>query len=110
MSKRENDLYITDMLESSKKIRKFIRGMTFVEFKKDERTLDAVIRNLEVIGEAAYNLPKEFKKKHSDIPWLDISDMRNKLIHEYFGVDNEILWETASKDLPVLMKKLKDLG
>ena len=109
MSKREIDLYIIDILESSKKIKKYIKDMTFVEFKKDERTLDAVIRNLAVIGEAAYNLPKEFKKEYQEIPWLDISDMRNKLIHEYFGVDSEILWKTINEDLPALVIKIKNI-
>ena len=109
MFKRNIELYIVDILESSKKIKKFIKGLTFDDFKKDEKTLDAVIRNLEVIGEAAYHLPADFKKKHSYIPWLDISDMRNKLIHEYFGVDSEILWKTINEDLPSLVTEIKNI-
>ena len=109
MSKREIDLYISDITESSKKIKKYIKGLTFADFKKDGKTLDAVIRNLEVIGEAAYNLPKEFKKKYPEIPWTDVSDMRNKLVHEYFGVDSEIIWKTINEDLPLLVKKIEKI-
>lgn len=109
MSKREIDLYIADILDSSKKIRKYVKGMGFSDFKNNERTLDAVIRNLAVIGEAAYNIPKEFKKKYPEIPWIDISDMRNKLIHEYFGVDSEILWKTISDDLPMLVREVRKM-
>ena len=106
MSKRGFTLYITDILESAKKIKKYIKDMTLADFKRDDRTLDAVIRNLEVIGEAAYNLPKEFKKKYPEIPWQAVSDMRNKLVHEYFGADSEIIWKTINEDLPVLAKKI----
>ena len=110
MSKRGVNLYITDILESAKKIKKYIKGMTFTDFKKDDKTLDAVIRNLGIIGEAAYRLPKEFTKKYPETPWREISDMRNKLVHEYFGADSEIIWKTVNEDLPILVKKIGKIG
>jgi len=109
MSKRKQDLYITDIVESAKKIFKYVNGLTFEEFKKDSRTFDAVIRNLEVMGEAAYNMPDVLKNQYPGIPWADISDMRNKLIHEYFGVDPSIIWKTIQEDLPVLVKRIEEI-
>ncbi|CCK79002.1 conserved uncharacterized protein, DUF86 [Desulfobacula toluolica Tol2] len=74
---------------------------------KDQKTIDAVIRNLEIIGEAAANVPQEIQDLYVDIPWYQMKGMRNILIHEYFGVDNDVLWNTIKKDLPVLMEKLQ---
>lgn len=83
--------------------------MSFEDFKNDEKTTEAVIRNFEVMGEAVYHLPEEVKSEHKDIPWADISDMRNKLIHEYFGVDEEIIWKTIQDDLEPLKQKLQNI-
>lgn len=77
--------------------------------KKNEKTVDAVVRNLEIIGEAAKNISQEFESKFPEIPWKEMISMRNKVSHEYFGVDSEILWETVTKDLPLLKEKLRKL-
>ncbi len=101
--------YLNDMLESTKKIFEFTQEMKFDFFMKDEKTFLAVIRCLEVIGEASNKIPVEFKKKHPEIPWKEISGMRNKLIHEYFGVQAEVIWKTIQEDLPLLKNRLQKL-
>jgi len=100
--KREYRDYILDILDSINAIESFVKGYTFEKFVNDKKTADAVIRNLEVIGEAVKNVPKEIKKKYSEIPWKEMAGMRDKLIHEYHGVDLEIVWEVIIKRLPNL--------
>ncbi len=78
--------------------------MTYEDFENDERTVDAVIRNLEIIGEAARNIPDEFRNKYSDIPWRRIVGLRNVVIHEYFGVDLENIWEIIVNDFTEFKK------
>ncbi|EKD23117.1 MAG: hypothetical protein ACD_83C00046G0003 [uncultured bacterium] len=100
MSKREPKLYFADILLAIKKIEKYSSDLTFVKFSKDEKTVDAVVRNFEVLGEAVNNLSNDIKKNNTNLPWKKIVSMRNKVIHEYFGVDLEILWQTIKEDLP----------
>ena len=83
--------------------------MTFEAFCTDKKTVDAVVRNLEVIGEAARHVPEEMRVRFPDVAWSDMSDMRNVLIHEYFGVDLPILWNTIRSDLPPLLPILKSI-
>lgn len=109
MSKREPHLYLQDILNSVNKIEKYIEGITIEEFNKDEEKIDAVVRNLEIIGEAARNIPQEIIEKHPEIPWEKMVSMRNKVLHEYFGVDEEILWQTVTEDLPFLKEQLQRL-
>ena len=85
------------------RIEDYIRGMTFEVFSEDKKTVDAVVRNLEVIGEAAQHVPDEVRKRFGCIAWADMSDMRNVLIHEHFGVDLPILFRTIRSDLPPLV-------
>lgn len=109
MSKRDNELYLQDIYDSIRKIDKYVNGLELAEFKKDQKTIDAVVRNLEVLGEAAKYISSDFKKKNSHIPWREMVEMRNKVIHEYFGVDSAILWTTIKNDLPQLKKDIKQL-
>ena len=83
--------------------------MSYGKFSKDDKTIDAVVRNLEIIGEATRQLPENFKDKHINMPWGRIISMRNKVIHEYSGVDVEILWQTIHEDLPALNGLIKKL-
>jgi|SRR3989338_2200821 len=109
MSKREAELYIEDIEEAIRKIEEYTKDLTFDDFVKDGKTIDAVIRNLSIIGEAANNIPDEIKNQNSDIPWGEIAGMRNKVVHEYFGVDEEILWKTIKEDLPIFKKQVEKL-
>ena len=94
--KKERDirLYLDDILEAIRKIEKYVEGMDFEQFRKDEKTGDAVIRNFSVIGEAVKHIPPIIRKKHPDIPWKIIAGMRDKLVHEYFGIRYDVVWET----------------
>lgn len=109
MLKRELSLYIDDIYSSCNKILAYTKGYDFLKFKKNLMTIDAVVRNLEIIGEASKVLPTEFKKTHKNIPWKQITGMRNKVTHEYFGVDEEILWATVKDDIPALMKEISKI-
>jgi len=93
-------MYLEDIQVAMIRIAEYIDGFTFIEFKRDYKTVDAVIRNFEVIGEASKNLPIEIKEKYSEIPWSEMYLLRNKVSHEYFGVDYEIIWDVAYNYLP----------
>lgn len=109
MSKREPELYLVDILDSIEKIESYIKDRPYEKFISDEMALDAVVRNIEIIGEATKNLSKELKQAHPEVPWQKIAGMRNKMIHEYFGIDAEILWLTVTEDIPMLKKLIKPL-
>lgn len=109
MSKRAAQLYLDDILSAITAIKEFTKEMTFEDFQNDRKTVDAVVRNLEIIGEAANNIPQELKNNYSTIPWREMISMRNKIMHEYFGVDTEIMWKTIQEDLPLLKTKIKSL-
>ncbi len=106
MQNRSPEMYLEDIKNAISKIEKYTKGMSFDDFEKDEKTADAVIRSLEVIGEAVNNLPDSFKKENSDIPWRYIVSMRNKMIHEYFGVDIDIVWKTIQEDIKDFKNKI----
>lgn len=99
---REFRDYLMDILESVADIQNFTSDITYKELEKDKKTLYAVIRCFEVLGEAVKKIPQDIRKKHSDVPWEEMAGMRDKLIHEYFGVDVETLWDTIEEDLPSL--------
>ncbi len=90
MSKRSLELLVEDIWESLEKIERYIESMTQDNFQSDEKTTDAVVRNLEIIGEAAGRLPEDFTNQHSEIEWVKILGLRNRIVHEYFGVDLDI--------------------
>lgn len=99
--------YLDDMLESTNKGIEFVKGFTLSKFKDDEKTQFALIRAIEIVGEASKKIPKDIKTTYSEIPWREISGMRDKLIHDYFGVNVDVVWKTAKVDLPALKKLLK---
>ena len=102
-------LYLEDILESSEAIESYTAEIDFELFVNDRKTYSATIREFEIIGEAVGKLPAELKAKAPDTPWQDIKDFRNLLIHEYFGVDAQIVWHTLKHELPVLKKSVSDL-
>ena len=110
MSKeRQLSNFLHDILESIAEIKEFTQGITYEEFVRDKKTQKAVIRNLEIIGEAANKIPPQIQKNYSQIPWAEIISMRNKLIHEYFGVDLVIVWQTLEEDMIFLEKIIKKM-
>ena len=100
---REYKLYLRNILEAQERIREYTKKMTYEEFAQSKITVDAVVRNLEVIGEVARKLPPEIKKKSSEIEWRKIVAMRNVLTHEYFGVNTKIVWD-------VVQNKIEQIG
>lgn len=107
--KREYKNYILDIYTSTEEIEKFVEGFSFEKFQNDRKTVYAVIRAIEIIGEAIKNIPTSVKSKHKKIPWRDAADMRNKLIHEYFGVNLKVVWRAVEKDVPELKNKMQEL-
>jgi uncharacterized protein with HEPN domain len=109
MPRRGWKLRISDIVEAIENALDYSAGMTFEQFVDDRKTIDAVVRNFIVIGEAASHLSDDFIENHPDLPWREMRDIRNIVVHEYFGVDNLIVWETLQKNLPPLLPLLKDL-
>ena len=102
MSKdRDYVLFLEDILESIEKIEQYTEGLTYEEFRGNEMAIDAVVRNFEIIGEAVNNIPEDLKQKHPDVAWSEAVGFRNVMIHEYFGVDTEAVWETVQNNLPL---------
>jgi uncharacterized protein with HEPN domain len=108
-STRDWRLYADDIIESCGKIRRFVAGMTFEAFVADERTLDAVIRNIEVIGEAAKNLPDDVIAKAREADWRKVRGMRDVLAHGYFGLNTKVVWNTATTKLDALENAVRGL-
>jgi len=109
MSSDQWKFRIQDILSSIEAIFEYTEGLDFEAFVSDRRTVDAVIRNLIVIGEAAARIPENVLKDHSEIPWVDMRDMRNFVVHEYFRINDQIVWETIKKDIPPLVEPLRNL-
>lgn len=109
MKKRNQKLYLKDILDSIQKIEEYTKGLSFGEFSHNKMVIDAVIRNFEIIGEASKNVSDKIKSFCQDIPWKEIAGMRDKVIHEYFGVDIEIVWKTIKYRLPELKVTLQDI-
>lgn len=109
MPEREPILLIEDIIDSGYKILEYTAKLSFDDFTKDSKTIDAVIRNFEIIGEAANRLPGEFKRKHAEIDWHRIRGFRNRIVHDYFGIDYEIVWEIKTSFLPGMITRLQTL-
>ncbi len=105
--KREFLDYMEDIIEAINSVIKFTEGMEYEEFIKDDKTTSAIIRKLEIIGEAVKRISEEVKISYPQIPWKDIAGMRDKLIHEYFGVDLKRVWKTAKEEIPELKPLFK---
>lgn len=109
MSKRDLFLLLEDILESGLKIRKYTDDLTYEDFLNDEKTIDAVVRNFEIIGEASARIDGDFKILHAHIEWDRLRGLRNRIVHEYFGVDYGIVWAIVEKDLEDLIDHISKL-
>ena len=110
MSKRDPKLLVGDILDSAGKILEYTKGFNFEDFIKDSKTADVVVRNFEIIGEAANRLPDDFKDPHPDIDWHRIRGFRNRIVHEYFGIDYSIVWLIKESFIPNMVVQLRPLS
>lgn len=109
MSKRRVEELLADIKEAAGRIGKYVGGMDYEVFLGDLKTQDAVVRNVEIIGEAVKKLPRSFTVNHSVIPWKEMAGTRDKLIHDYFGVNYDILWNIAKSELPAILEEIEKL-
>ena len=107
--RRDPKLFLRDILEAAQYILEFVKGLDYDGFINDEKTLSAVIRKFEIIGEAAKNTPNDIKIKYQNIPWKDIAGMRDHLTHGYFGVDYIIVWDTIQSDIPQIISEISKI-
>lgn len=107
--KRKSELYLKDILDSIKKIEGYIQSFDFEDFKNSSIVIDASVRNLEIIGEAVSQMSQEVKDKYLDVPWQEIKNFRNLIIHKYHRVDIEILWDIIKNKLDILRQQIKDV-
>ncbi|MDD5738949.1 MAG: DUF86 domain-containing protein [Candidatus Pacebacteria bacterium] len=106
---KDNLVYLQHILDSIEKIEKYLREVSFDTFTQNEMMIGATVRELEIIGEAATNIDKIIKEKYRDAPWSEMIGMRHRLIHEYFGVDIEVVWDTCQNNLPDLKEKISSI-
>ena len=106
MSERDHRLFLNDIIESIEKIEEYTSGLNFEDFVNNRMVIDAVIRNIEIIGEATANIPDEIRKKYPMVPWQKMKSMRNIVVHEYFGVNLKTTWKTIKNSLPKLRKEI----
>ena len=106
---RDVHVRLKDMLQACRKVTAYTRGYDFDSFVADDKTLDAVIRNLEVLGEAAKHVPDDFRAGHPEIEWKKIAGLRDVVSHEYFGIDDVIIWDVVENKIPALESALSQL-
>jgi uncharacterized protein with HEPN domain len=106
--RRDND-YLADIQEAIQRVIAYTNELSYQQFLEDTKTQDAVVRNLQVIGEAAKKLSVSLRKAHAHLPWKEMAGLRDKIVHEYFGINYDIVWTVAREELPVLVSEIEDL-
>ena len=109
MSARTYLDFLADILDCLEQAQAFVVGMTFEDFSSDRKTRFAVVQALEIVGEATKRLPSELKDRYPNLPWRDMAGMRDKLIHDYFGIDPQVVWETVTEDVPALEPEIRSI-
>ena len=107
---REWRLFIADMISFAEKVQTYTQGLAQAEFVADDKTYDAVLRNLELLGEAATHIPQSVRDAHAEVPWRAVIGMRNRLIHGYLGIDDELVWSAVRDELPPLLTALRAIA
>jgi uncharacterized protein with HEPN domain len=107
--KRDYKLYLNDIKESITKIEEYMRNVSEEDFKKDAKLQDAVIRRLEIMGEASRNIPRALKEKNKQVPWFDMSQFRDFITHSYFNIGNLTIWRTIKEKLPKIKESLQNI-
>jgi len=106
---RNVELYLNDILQAMREATGFVSGMTYEQFRNDKKTFNAVVRSLEIVGEAAKNVPDSLRDNYSDIPWKEMAGMRDKIIHFYFGVDPEAVWLVVKERIPTIVPRIQQM-
>jgi len=108
-NRRDERLFLENIADSIHAIATFVEGMKLEDFKKDRKTFSASIRELEIIGEAVNNVSEELKREYSQVLWQEIRSFRNKIVHEYFGVDHRVVWDIITNELPILEQQIMEI-
>jgi uncharacterized protein with HEPN domain len=106
---RDQALYLRDILAAIESIRAFVWGLDSAAFQADDKTLSAVVRKFEIIGESVKHIPEDMRQMYPHVPWREVAGMRDRLIHFYFGVDAELVWQTVQEGLPVLEEAIRHM-
>lgn len=104
---RDYRVFLDDILEAVRKVREYTEGLSYEQFSADQKTVHAVVWNLQIIGEATKNLPREIRSRYPDLPWRDMAGLRDVIVHQYFGIKLDVIWKIIRNDVPLLESRIR---